>query len=90
MAALIELKGTALGSETVRIDRGAVRVFARSVKDAADAYDGDDALVPPTFPFSWSYTGTLGREGNGGPGGWYRDHREGRNVRAGEPHAREN
>jgi len=66
MAALTELKGTELGRETVRLDRGAVRVFARSLLAGVDAYDGDDAPVPPTFPFSWSYTGTLGREGSGG------------------------
>jgi hypothetical protein len=66
VALLTELKGTELGSERVRIDRGPVRVFARSITDAAPEYDGDAAPVPPTFPFAWSHTGSVGREGAGG------------------------
>jgi len=69
MAALTELKGTELGSETIRIDRGPVRVFARAVTDTDPDYDGERALVPPTFPFAWSYTGSLGSPGGARPGG---------------------
>lgn len=59
MAALTELKGSELGSTTVRIESGPVRAFATAVKDPSDGYKGDGALVPPTFPFSWSYWGTI-------------------------------
>ena len=64
--ALTELKGNQLGGETVRVERGPVRVFARSVKDSDAVYDADTAPVPPTFPFAWSYLGSLGRDGGGG------------------------
>jgi len=59
MAAMTELKGTELGSTKVRIESGPVRAFAAAVKDNAPDYRNDDAIVPPTFPFSWSYWGTI-------------------------------
>ena len=59
MAAMTELKGTELGSTKVRIESGPVRAFAAAVKDSSPSYRADDAIVPPTFPFSWSYWGTL-------------------------------
>jgi hypothetical protein len=43
----------------VRVVSGPVRVFANAVKDPSPQYAGDDAVVPPTFPFSWSYWGTI-------------------------------
>ena len=57
MGALTELKGTELGTTKVRIESGPVRVFATAVKDGSPSYRDDDAVVPPTFPFSWSYWG---------------------------------
>ena len=60
MGALTELKGTELGSTKVRIESGPVRVFAAAVKDDSPQYREEDAVVPPTFPFSWSYWGTIG------------------------------
>jgi hypothetical protein len=56
---MTELKGTDLGSTKVRIESGPVRVFASAVKDSSPQYRDDDAVVPPTFPFSWSYWGTI-------------------------------
>jgi len=66
MTALTELIGSELGSERVVIERGATRVFASALKDNDPAYDGDAAPVPPTFPFAWSYTSSVGRQGTGG------------------------
>jgi hypothetical protein len=59
VAALTELKGTELGSTKVRIESGPVRAFATAVKDGSPSYREDGAIVPPTFPFSWSYWGTI-------------------------------
>lgn len=59
MGAMTELKGSELGSTKVRIESGPVRVFANAVKDPSPEYTGDAAVVPPTFPFSWSYWGTI-------------------------------
>ncbi len=59
MGAMTELKGTELGSTKVRIESGPVRAFATAVKDSSPAYADDSAIVPPTFPFSWSYWGTI-------------------------------
>lgn len=59
MAALTELKGNELGTTKVRIESGPVKAFAAAVKDASPQYKQDDAVVPPTFPFSWSYWGTI-------------------------------
>jgi len=55
----MELKGTELGSTTVRIESGPVRAFAAAVKDGSPSYRDEGAIVPPTFPFSWSYWGTI-------------------------------
>jgi hypothetical protein len=59
LGALTELKGQELGSTKVRIESGPVRAFATAVKDASPQYREDGAVVPPTFPFSWSYWGTV-------------------------------
>ncbi|MEY2458174.1 MAG: hypothetical protein QOG30_4 [Acidimicrobiaceae bacterium] len=59
MAAMTELKGSELGSTKVRVESGPVRAFATAVKDASPQYRVDGAIVPPTFPFSWSYWGTI-------------------------------
>ena len=59
MPALTELKGSELGSTKVRVESGPVRAFAKAVTDASPQYADDSAVVPPTFPFSWSYWGTI-------------------------------
>jgi hypothetical protein len=59
VGALTELKGTELGTTRVRIESGPVRVFAAAVKDGSPSYREDDAIVPPTFPFSWTYWGAI-------------------------------
>ena len=59
MGALTELKGSELGRTKVRVESGPVRVFAKAVTDASPQYAAEDAVVPPTFPFSWSYWGTI-------------------------------
>jgi hypothetical protein len=43
----------------VRVEQGPVRVFAHAVKDDGGEYGATDAVVPVTFPFAWSYWGTL-------------------------------
>ena len=64
--ALTELKGQETGTQKVVIERGPVRVFAEALGDSDDVYSGDDALVPPTYPFVMSYWGSLGTGGAGG------------------------
>ncbi len=64
--ALTELKGTETGKQKVRIERGPVRVFAQSLLDNDPVYDGDDAPVPPTFPFVMPFWGSLGQGGAAG------------------------
>ncbi|HMF82212.1 MAG TPA: MaoC family dehydratase N-terminal domain-containing protein [Acidimicrobiia bacterium] len=64
--ALTELKGRETGTQKVVIERGPVRVFAEALGDSDDVYSGDDALVPPTFPFVMSYWGSLGTGGAAG------------------------
>ena len=65
--AMTELKGQELGTTTVTIERGPVRVFAAAVKDDAPAYrGGDQAPVPPTFPFAMTYWGSSGQGGAAG------------------------
>jgi hypothetical protein len=59
VGAMTELKGNELGTTKVRIESGPVRAFATAVKDDSPAYREPDAVVPPTFPFSWSYWGTI-------------------------------
>jgi hypothetical protein len=56
---MTELKDTELGSTKVRIESGPVRAFAAAVKDTSPQYREDGAVVPPTFPFSWGYWGTI-------------------------------
>jgi hypothetical protein len=64
--ALTELKGQQTGTQKVVIERGPVRVFAEALGDDDDVYRGDDAVVPPTFPFVMSYWGSLGTGGAAG------------------------
>jgi hypothetical protein len=64
--ALTELKGQEAGTQKVVIERGPVRVFAQALGDDDDVYSGEDALVPPTFPFVMSYWGSLGTGGAAG------------------------
>lgn len=64
--ALTELKGQETGKQKVRIERGPVRVFARALLDDDPVYDGDDAPVPPTFPFVMPFWGSLGQGGAAG------------------------
>jgi len=64
--ALTELKGRETGTQKVVIERGPVRVFAEALGDSDEVYSGDDALVPPTFPFVMSYWGSLGTGGAAG------------------------
>lgn len=64
--ALTELKGQPTGTQTVVIERGPVRVFAEALMDDDDTYKGDDAPVPPTFPFVMSYWGSMGTGGAAG------------------------
>jgi N-terminal half of MaoC dehydratase len=61
--ALTELKGQETGTQKVAIERGPVRVFAEALGDTDEVYSGEDALVPPTFPFVMSYWGSLGTGG---------------------------
>ncbi len=64
--ALTELKGTALGTQTIVIEQGPVRAFASAVKDDPDRYTGDGAPTPPTWAFSMGYWGLMGRPGTEG------------------------
>ena len=64
--ALTELKGKETGTQKVVIERGPVRVFAHALGDDDEVYSGEDALVPPTFPFVMSYWGSLGTGGAAG------------------------
>jgi peroxisomal enoyl-CoA hydratase 2 len=64
--ALTELKGQETGTQKVVIERGPVRVFAEALGDDDEVYAGEDALVPPTFPFVMSYWGSLGTGGAAG------------------------
>jgi hypothetical protein len=64
--ALTELKGQQTGTQRVRIERGPVRVFAQALLDGDPVYDGDDAPVPPTFPFVMPFWGSLGQGGAAG------------------------
>jgi hypothetical protein len=64
--ALTELKGRETGTQKVVIERGPVRVFAEALGDDDEVYAGEDALVPPTFPFVMSYWGSLGTGGAAG------------------------
>ena len=64
--ALTELKGKETGTQKVVIERGPVRVFAQALGDDDEVYSGEDALVPPTFPFVMSYWGSLGTGGAAG------------------------
>src|SRR5437660_11441948 len=58
--ALTALSGRTLGTQKVVIERGPVRVFAQALMDDDAVYSADDAPVPPTFPFSMTYWGSMG------------------------------
>jgi N-terminal half of MaoC dehydratase len=64
--ALFELKGTDLGTQTVRIENGPVRVFAQALLDDDPTYTEAGAPVPPTFPFVMPYWGSMGQGGAAG------------------------
>jgi hypothetical protein len=64
--ALDGLKGRALGTQKVVIERGPVRVFAQALLDDDAVYSGDAAPVPPTFPFVMPYWGSMGQGGAAG------------------------
>lgn len=66
MAALTELEGRDLGTERIIVERGPVKVFASAVKDGDPVYLVDGAPVPPTFPFCWSWFGSVQRSGSAG------------------------
>ncbi len=63
--ALDELKGTELGSQTITVEQGPVRVFAKAVKDDPALYTGDGAPTPVTFPFVMTFWGSDGKGGAG-------------------------
>lgn len=65
MAALTALKGKDLGTTKVAVEWGPVKAFAAAVTDTSPEHQARDAVVPPTFPFAWSFWGTLegGTEG---------------------------
>src|SRR3954453_8731962 len=67
MAAMTELKGTELGTTKVKVESGPVKAFAQAIKDPNPEYQGDAAIVPPTFPFVWGYWGTIGGGSKGLP-----------------------
>jgi hypothetical protein len=64
--ALTEMKGQELGTSTVQIERGPVKVFAAAVKDDSSGYGEDGVPVPPTFPFAMTYWGSTGQGGAAG------------------------
>jgi hypothetical protein len=64
--AMTELKGQKLGTQKVVIERGPVRVFAQALMDDDPVYTGEQAPVPPTFPFVMPYWGSLGEGGAAG------------------------
>jgi hypothetical protein len=64
--ALTELAGMELGSQTIVIEQGPVRAFAKSVKDDPDRYTGEGAPTPVTWPFSMSFWGSMGEGGAAG------------------------
>lgn len=66
--ALDELRGLETGTQTVRIERGPVKVFARALLDDDPVYDGDAAPVPPTYPFVMHHWGLLESTGEITPG----------------------
>src|SRR5690606_2273949 len=64
--ALTELIGTDLGTQSVRIEQGPVRVFAGAVLDEPARYTGEAAPTPPTWPFVMPYWGSMGTGGAAG------------------------
>ena len=64
--ALTELKGQDLGTQSVVIESGPVRVFAQALKSDNAVYQAPNAPVPPTFPFVMPYWGSMGVGGAAG------------------------
>jgi hypothetical protein len=67
--ALDELRGTKLGTQTITIEAGPVRAFARSLGDDPSRYLDDDGRsigTPPTWPFVMPYWSDLGEGGAAG------------------------
>ncbi len=64
--ALAELKGQDLGTQSVVIEGGPVRVFAQALMSTDDIYQSENAPVPPTFPFVMPYWGSMGVGGAAG------------------------
>lgn len=65
--ALDELKGKALGEQTVVIERAPVPVFARALGADPTGHAADGDPVPPTYPFVMAYWGTVEGEVEGLP-----------------------
>lgn len=65
--ALDELKGTALGEQTVVIERAPVPVFAKAVGEDPAGFTATGDPVPPTYPFVMAYWGTVEGEVQGLP-----------------------
>ncbi len=63
--ALDDLLGTDLGTQTITIEQGPVRVFASAVKDDPTKYAGRGATAPVTWPFVMSFWGSDGQGGAG-------------------------
>jgi hypothetical protein len=64
--ALTELAGTELGSQTITIEHGPVRVFAAAVGDDPERYAGEGAPTPVTWPFVMPFWGSQGEGGAAG------------------------
>jgi len=60
--ALTELAGMALGTQSVIIEQGPVRIFAAALKDDPGRYTGADGATPVTWPFVMAYWGSTGTE----------------------------
>jgi hypothetical protein len=65
--ALVDLKGTDLGTQRIVVERAPVPVFARAVKEDPDAFRTSGSPVPPTFPFVMAYWGMVEGEVRGLP-----------------------
>ena len=62
MAVDTSVIGKPTGKWRIRIERGPVANFAKSVKDNSDAYQADDAPAPPTFGFVMAHWGAFAAE----------------------------
>src|SRR5437870_3137377 len=62
MAVDTSVIGKPTGSWRIRIERGPVANFAKSVKDDSPAYQQADAPAPPTFGFVMAHWGAFANE----------------------------